>query len=138
MVSASSRSRETLVIGYGFLLGLVGIPVLLRLIDLLGISLAFTNTALSALLVSLALGVALFRRGLSQIDGPGTPPLEQKNSLLIKLVFAAVLAMLAARTGMLAIDTALRPLFGWDATMHWATKTRVWFEYLELRPFLHT
>jgi hypothetical protein len=36
----------------------------------------------------------------------------------------------------LGFELVLRPLFLWDATMHWATKARVWFEHGTMVPFV--
>ncbi|CAN0606218.1 unnamed protein product, partial [Ectocarpus sp. 12 AP-2014] len=37
-----------------------------------------------------------------------------------------------------SVETIISPLFGWDATMHWATKAKVWFDHRELVPFVDT
>jgi hypothetical protein len=37
----------------------------------------------------------------------------------------------------LGLEVLARPLFPWDATMHWATKSRVWFEHEAMVPFVN-
>jgi len=44
---------------------------------------------------------------------------------------------MALRLANLTVELVLQPLFAWDATMHWATKSRVWFEAEAMQPFVH-
>src|SRR5262249_45210281 len=48
----------------------------------------------------------------------------------------ALLAWIAFRFALLALEVAWRPLFPWEASMSWATKARVWYETGYLAPFV--
>ncbi|MGL4566863.1 MAG: hypothetical protein ACRCVD_16325, partial [Halioglobus sp.] len=54
-----------------------------------------------------------------------------KKVLLVLLVLLIVLRLVT-----LGLELVWRPLFPWDATMHWATKARVWFDSRSLFPFV--
>jgi hypothetical protein len=51
-------------------------------------------------------------------------------------VFIAILLLLCIRFIILGIEIIERPLFTWDASMHWATKAKVWFATQHLAPFV--
>jgi hypothetical protein len=55
----------------------------------------------------------------------------QQQVLLVLLVLLIVLRLIT-----LGLELVWRPLFPWDATMHWATKARVWFDAQSLVPFV--
>lgn len=136
IVSESAVSRVTLALGYGVIAGLVGVPVLMRLLHSLNFSLSFFVSGSAVGIVTLALLAALIRKGSSLIDVPRPMPVRTATSAWDKALVALLLAVILVRFGSLLVDVVLRPLYPWDATMHWATKARVWFEYLELRPFV--
>jgi hypothetical protein len=97
---------------------------------------SFTNTGIGVAVVSLMLLILAIRNGGSLVDGAATRPKPALTSLSDKFVLMLLLAIIAVRIGGLAVDVVWRPLFAWDATMHWATKARVWLEFVELRPFV--
>ncbi len=110
-----------LALGYGYLLGLLTVTLLLRLWDALGWTLDFAP--LAGLLAVLA-GVGLWLGGW---PGRWAPP----RSLLWWLL----LGWLGLRLGVLAWEAGLRPLYPWDAWATWAVKARVWAELGALVPF---
>ena len=67
---------------------------------------------------------------------PATPRVAAgwPTRFLLGLLALLILTHLALAT----TEALLRPLFPWDATMHWATKARVWFDQASLVPFVHT
>ena len=136
IVGRDGRSSFALVAGYGLMAGLLGVPVLMRLLDLLSLPLSFAVTGSSALLLCLLLAYGVYRQRRS--SPPGVPePVGSGPLLPLERLFVLfLLAVIGLRIALLSVDVALRPLFPWDATMHWATKARVWFEYLELHPFV--
>ncbi|MEM1145211.1 MAG: hypothetical protein AAGI88_21745, partial [Pseudomonadota bacterium] len=88
----------------------------------------------------LAVG-AFYRRGLTsqrshakQESGSNDIPLN--TSLFPKLVFFLMAALIAAHILVPAVEASYRPLYPWDAAMHWATKSKVWFETQSLQPFV--
>jgi len=52
-----------------------------------------------------------------------------------RVVWLALVAWLAVRFGLLAVEVASRPLYPWDAWTQWATKARVWYELRHIAPF---
>lgn len=127
-------ARPFMVLGTGTLLGLLVLPQIMRLWDTLGWGLAILPTLLTCLgLTLLALAPGL-RRGVSAAHPYPTPTAPMGHAE--RLLLALLLAMIALRLVTLATEVSLRPLFPWDATMHWATKARVWFEHQAMVPFV--
>jgi hypothetical protein len=138
LVPRDTPARAALIIGYGTLLGLLLTTVLLRLTAALGAGLAFGPTAaLCGVLTALGLlvGLCLRRPHTTPVPIPLAPTWAQLSTGG-RLLFCALLALVLWRIGLLTQEVYWRPLFPWDATMHWATKARVWFEHRELVPFV--
>jgi hypothetical protein len=53
-----------------------------------------------------------------------------------RALFCFLLVLIVLRVTTLGLEILWRPLFPWDATTHWATKARVWFEYHSIVPFV--
>ncbi len=135
-IPATTPGRPALVWGNGLLIGLLAIPLLMRLLDTLGVPLSFLATA------SLT-GVLIFGAGLAKLFWkPGTvaepvPALSfAEQPTPYKLLFLFFALLIALRVTTLGLELLERPLFPWDATMHWATKARVWFEATSIVPFV--
>jgi len=134
VVPGSMRGRGALRLGYGVLAGLVGVPVILRLLDWIGLPLYFAVSGTSVAALSLALLFLLRRRGLAL---PATDPRESETMAMVdRIALLLLLVLIGLKVTLLSVEVGLRPLFPWDATMHWATKARVWLEHLELTPFV--
>ncbi|GAB5413430.1 MAG: hypothetical protein Cons2KO_10330 [Congregibacter sp.] len=127
-----------IIVGYGLLCGLLGIPLLTRLVDVIGFPASFPVVASVAALLSCVFFVLGRRRAGASHAGMvgGDVPAEPQWDRLAIIAVALLVALLAYRVYLLACEVVWNPLYPWDATMHWATKTKVWFEHLELRPFL--
>lgn len=134
------RNHLAMVVGYGLMAGLLGGGVLMRLLDALSVSLTFATIGTAALALILLLAYLLYRERLKsprssastvQLYGPSAP-----LGHIDRLIVVLLLAIIVLRIALLAVDVALRPVFPWDATMHWATKARVWFEHSQLHPFV--
>lgn len=136
LLPISLTPRRTLVWGNGTLIGLLLIPLLMRILDAQGIPLSFIATGgLAGTLIAVAVVANLF------VNRPPTLAHHTVNgfsSLPIsgKALFLFLLALLALRVTSLGLEILWRPLFPWDATMHWATKARVWFEHSSIVPFV--
>ena len=128
---SSQASPLPILLGYGYLVGIVGTTLLLRLWDALGQRLAFWPLA-SLLLALSVIAVLIIRprahgrwrvaRGEWQLDG---------RTLLV----LGLLTLIAVRLLFLGREVWLRPLFPWDAWAAWAQKTAVWFELRTLVSF---
>ncbi|MEM9255101.1 MAG: hypothetical protein AAGA91_06620 [Pseudomonadota bacterium] len=122
-----------LVWGNGALVGLLLVPLMMRLQVSLGLPLSFAITApICSLLIVLG-GLLWWRADRRNPPSPANDALQSAGS---RLLFGLLLAMIALRLGTLSLEVIWRPLFPWDATMHWATKSRVWFEARDIVPFV--
>ncbi len=53
-----------------------------------------------------------------------------------RAIFALLLLLTCIRLAMLGVEVALLPLVPYDAFAQWATKSRVWYEYGRMVPFV--
>ena len=120
--------------GSGVLLGIMAMPLLLQLMHSLGQPLDFMR---GASLAAALLGVALLLR-LRQVVQATTVATAGAGRLsrAQRILCTVLIALILLRLGTLALELLWRPLYPWDATMHWATKARVWFEYRSMLPFV--
>jgi hypothetical protein len=136
-VAGARPGRWALMLGYGYLLGSIGFTVLMRAVDALGLPLSFANLALAgAAAVLLGLFVNLRAGPGAAIRGGQAGPALGDLPAWQKVLFVGLLALIAVRLGGLALEVLWRPLFPWDASMHWATKAKVWLEAGEIAPFV--
>lgn len=130
------HGRLAIVLGYGSFAGLIGVPVLMRLLNLGGVPLRF-DWIVVTVVATAGLGVVLGRH--LSVTGHALPSLtlrSTRDSRLHQLVLLILLMLILARVSLLCMEVAWRPLFPFDATMHWATKSRVWFDHLAITPFV--
>lgn len=132
----NTPARAALVWGNGTLIGLLLIPQLMRGLDALGIPLTFVATgSLAGSLAAMALVTQFIRKRQTQL---ARPPLFYVAAIPLshKALFIFLLLLAALRITSLGLEILWRPLFPWDATTHWATKAKVWFEYQSIVPFV--
>ena len=137
LLPAGVPARIPVVAGYGILLGLVLVPLLMRFLNLVGAGAGFPVTAaLCVLLTALAVFFHV-RRGQADVPAPAANGAVFANlsrpEQALYLLFAV---LLVSHVILPAVELMGRPLYPFDATMHWATKARVWFEQGELVPFV--
>ncbi len=135
LVPPGACARPALVWGNGALIGLLLVPQFMWGLDAVGIPLSFLSTGLltSALIAAAA---AIHRYGTKRIrTGPLDAPFRTLPTAH-RLLFLFLLCLVGLRCVTLGLEILWRPLFPWDATMHWATKARVWFEYRSIVPFV--
>lgn len=132
LVPADTLARTPLIWSHGALLGLVLVPQFLWLQNALGLTLSFALPALVSTILILTASVILLRR--TPISNR-TQPALRKMTAAQKWLFMLLLILLIVRLALLGTEVFLRPLFPWDATMHWATKAKIWFEYRSIVPF---
>ncbi len=136
VVPVHSAGRMALVWGNGALLGLLLIPQFMRGLDALGIPLTFQATAsLAGALIALALVTQLIRGRRARLI-PAPARYVSAIPAAHRILFAFLLLLVVVRVTSLGLEILWRPLFPWDATMHWATKARVWFEHNSIVPFV--
>jgi len=129
-------NRAALVGGYGLLAGLVSVPVVIRIVHYLGLPVSFDFTGVGVVVLFLVLLVYRFYRVAPTFNDTHTGPVPDSLPSHDKILLVLLLGIIIFRLVVLGMELAWRPLFPWDATMHWATKSRVWFEHDELLPFV--
>ena len=139
-------ANRAMLFGYGYIIGIGMVMVLLRLWYALG--LPFSFWLISGFILFLATMPLLIRRvfiradvvtGAGAIDSPlfsYETPASRMRVWVQNTLFVLFAALLIMRFSTIFLDTAIRPLFAWDAWMNFAPKARVWFELLELRSFI--
>ncbi len=136
LVPRDTTARHAVVWGHGALLGLITIAQLMWVLDSMGLGLSFPVTAaVAGALVLVAAVATISRRGG---NGPAQPEIRALSQMSVphKILFTFLLLLIVLRLVSLGLEVLWRPLFPWDATMHWATKARVWFEYRTMVPFV--
>ena len=129
--------------GYGLVFGALFAACSLRLLSALGQPFATPGF----LMVSCATVVVLLvlrrvsasespGRSDAQTVGVGQPATVSRDTILSTALVLLLLALSTLHFVLAAKETMLRPMFGWDATMHWATKAKVWFDQGTLVPFV--
>ncbi|NND66551.1 MAG: hypothetical protein HKN19_03090 [Halioglobus sp.] len=131
LVPREVAGRGALVWGHGALLGLLAATLLLRAVDMLGYGLDFNITIGALLVLLLVLAGLNLRRRTWLSSAPATT-----WTIGTRLLFGLLLAFVLLRLVSLGLEILWRPLFPWDATMHWATKAKVWFAEGSMVPFV--
>ena len=123
-------------IGYGYLLGLLAATLVLRAVSASGArwSLPIVIVAMVAL-IGIAYALA---RPLPSPIGAWKDAMARTRALPkpMNAVFWGCVALIAVRFAGLALEVAWRPLQPWDAWSQWGTKSRVWFEFGTMLPFV--
>lgn len=125
-----------MLLGYGYVIGIVAMTFLIRFIDAIGLPLNFSFIVLGLALLML-LGIWL-SRDLSWKGWDNTifSVTWQSQARWQKWLFGLLLTLILIRLGHLAVEILLRPLYPWDAWTTWAVRARVWFELKHLTPFV--
>jgi hypothetical protein len=132
-------ARTVLVLGNGTLIGLLLIPQFMWGLDFLGVPLSFGATGiLTSILIIIAIALQLARRKRVPALLAPDPTAFSSMPTSHQMLFIALLCLVILRCITLGLEVLWRPLFPWDATMHWATKARVWFEFRSIMPFVES
>jgi hypothetical protein len=126
--------RWPLVLGYGYLFGMLGVAALLWFQGALGWPLG-SGMALtvSGLLLAAAMFLLVQR---PYAAGPDWRPARERLNLWQGLAFALILLWVVARWMGLALEVWWLPLFPWDAWTTWGARAKVWSELQTLVPFV--
>lgn len=135
LVPSLPSARRTLVLGYGYLVGILVVTLVMRGLDAVGLSLDLTPFIL-ALLAAVGFAVALPRAVRRPLGGAWISQSSRDLPIWQQVLMAALLIALAVRLGGFWLEVYWRPLFSWDAFMHWATKARVWTDTQSIAPFV--
>lgn len=117
-------------VGYGYFLGLLMTVMLISLFARAGLGVhdAFLPAVLGLFLVIAVAVVREYIRG--RACGPDAEAFRwfASASRLQTWLFIGLAAWVVIRVGMIELESGLRPLFPWDAWMHWSPKAKVWIE----------
>lgn len=127
-------------LGYGFFIGMYLTVLLLNLADAAGLGL-HTHLVLVVWLLAAVAGIILAgKRRWAASGGSGLEGASAPESLFPKRIgrwlWWGLLALILVRLGIIAAEVALRPVTPWDAWTTWLLRSRVWFEYVTLIPFV--
>lgn len=120
----------SLLLGYGYIIGIFTTTLIMRMWDAIGLRLEFLPLS-SVLFVLCGLAIACLP----------TTIWKNKYFFNIKLsnhsyvVIILLLTLIGIRLVLLSIEIWLRPLYPWDAWFAWGQKTAVWFELRQLVTF---
>ena len=122
------------IVGAGYLAGAFLLTLWMRVLSLAGIPFGAAVIGLPLALATLALAYVASRRHgqiatraafSSAMRSLVTPPDVTDAT---RLAWRLLVAWMAIRYALLALEVSWQPLYPWDAWIQWATKARVWYE----------
>jgi hypothetical protein len=138
--AASAEGEVAWLVGGGYLAGAFLLTVWMRLLSLAGIKFGVAAIGLPLAAIAAALTFVVVKRERATLRPAFASALRAlvaspNLSGAMRVVWWVVVAWLALRYALLALEVASRPLYPWDAWTQWATKARVWYELGHLVPF---
>ncbi|MFO1311852.1 MAG: hypothetical protein U1F41_07250 [Burkholderiales bacterium] len=127
------------IAGVGYLVGAFALTVWMRLLSRAGVPFGLAAIALPLLAAGAVAFAYAWRR--DRFDARSWPArlgrAMRAGDLATgaRILWLALLAWLALRFALLAVEVLSRPLYPWDAWTQWATKARVWYELGRMVPF---
>lgn len=116
-------------LGYGYIIGLIAVTLLMRIMSFFEIRFGFFAISMPVLAL-IAIGWWLGRKAPScRLRFPDLSPGP-------RLIFRLLMLLIVFRLLTLGLELTWRPLYPWDAWAQWATKARVWFEFGRIVPFV--
>lgn len=127
--------RNLIGIGYGYIVGLFGVTVAMRVLDFIGQPWSVPWIAVPVVVLA---GVAYWcirspigwRAGRAAFDAFTVLPQPARA------LFVVLLVLTGLRVLLLGLEVVVLPLLPYDALAQWATKSRVWYEYGRIAPFV--
>ena len=132
LVHRSNGWNWFIVIGHGYLAGVLFTTLYIRAWSGVGLSLEFWPMV-SVLAIIAAAG--LLTQKWKPLPSQSSPT-EAQSSKLINVVIVLLLGLVALRYLTLLQELSIRPLYAWDAWMNWSPKAVVWFYMQELTGFV--
>ncbi|MCH9699621.1 MAG: hypothetical protein K0U68_16105 [Gammaproteobacteria bacterium] len=130
------KPSAPIVIGYGYLFGLLTTTLLLRCV---GISNFLICLVLSV--ICLVLGFLSYRRSnfslrpASKLRHVFFPNIQNLN-ILSRLLLSSIVILIVLHVYLAATTILLKPLYAWDAWATWSVKSRTWFELKQVVDFV--
>jgi hypothetical protein len=126
--------------GFGYCAGALLLTLWMRLLSVAGVPFGWLSIGLPLAIVTAALFAFARRTGrIAPVDVRTLIDSLLRPAALARwqrIVWIGLLAWLALRFLLLAVDIAWQPLYPWDAWVQWATKARVWYELGRIAPFV--
>ena len=128
-------NRTSIAVGYGYLVGLFGVTVAMRLLDLIGQPWSVPWIALPVVALAAVAGWRIrgspgWRIGGTLNDAFAAVPPGARS------LFAVLIVLTSVRVLVLGLEILASPLVPFDAFAQWASKSRVWFEFGRMTPFV--
>jgi hypothetical protein len=124
-----------IAIGYGYLAGMFAVTLVTRALSLAGIRWGLAWVALPIVLAAAAAYLRMRSLGTARALMPRLGALATLQGAA-RAIFVALLALTCVRLVMLGVEVVLLPLVPFDAFAQWASKSRVWYEYRYMVPFV--
>jgi len=121
---ANEKLPKSTIVGYGYLLGMVTVTLIMRVLPL-------TSSVISAAMSVLCAGCIVLLRNRRAVHQPLSITSRQLTNVRFdwsQIVQFAMLGVLAFHLYLMTINLLLKPLFAWDAWATWSVKARTWFE----------
>ncbi len=128
------------IAGTGYLVGAFLLTLWMRALSFAGIPFGWLAIALPLALLAACAGLFARRRDAGAWRVALRDTLRAQTSPpglagLARHAWWALLAWIALRFLLLALEVSWQPLYPWNAWTQWATKARVWFELRRIVPF---
>ena len=140
-VAALWRGRRErsgpLAIGYGYLLGLLATVLVMRAASLVGWRWSFVSIAGALIVLACVAGYAAKPIALLRSARPRTAANLAAMSVGARAIFWLFAVLVALNVLCLGACVAWGLIEPYDALAHWSDKTRVWYEYGRLIPFVN-
>lgn len=122
--------NRAILLGDGFLVGMLALTVLLRLLDAPNQEVGFIQViVLLGIVAAIAIGLNLFLAGKGGASPlKPAPPSTTWQNILVYILFALV----AIRYLGILAEVSVRPIFAWDAISSWIQRAQEW--YLQAPP----
>lgn len=124
-----------LALGYGYVLSLLAVTLLLRLQAAFGLPLDFTGPMMVLMLLAVSGGWLAWRQARRNAGSGPVGPDGRGRPVWQHVLFVLLLLWLGLRLTNLLLEIWWRPLYPWDAWTTWTVRPRVWQELQQLVPF---
>jgi hypothetical protein len=138
---ADAPGEVAWTVGVGYLVGAFMLTLWMRALSLAQIPFGIVAIGAPLLLATAALAVVAWRRhggaslaaaAIGALRAFMSPPNAARAT---RIAWQLLLAWIAVRYVLLALEVIWQPLYPWDAWIQWATKARVWYEQGRIAPF---
>ena len=128
-----------LSVGYGYLIGMTAVTLLLRLLDAIGVRWSLLWVVLPMVALACAAFVHLrLRNPMAVVREHGRRATDVLVAMpaATRAIFYVLLGLTVARVIALGLEVVWTPLLTYDAWAQWASKARVWYGYGSIQPFV--